>query len=387
MILAEIGISIEEYNVHNIYNAVDMSVFHGFENKISLKELQAKHGSPNRILNAKEVADVDGYDIWEYDFQKDKIDCYIKKNDSIVDYIYCEFTTPTNIYNLVKDKEIAAKIAGGKASINYLVDDFKTTIRILKQNESMNCALNIALDDNTDLISSGSLHDELEGINENTPIPMADFCEISSFNYRNKKITINCDVNELPNDTIMTRIKNDPYFGKQFCIISFGDKGVFSFLTPKILEEEADICLIFKGKLSGMTVKYKIKTKELLCSPTTARQRLRAMIDYDNMGLVHQVNFNSSKLKMSPRFIQNNTLYISITYLDPPIYTTDYLFKKLMNKSFLDNENPEQKIILLCAQSGIGLCYINTFSKNGIQTTYTAYYSNSELKSLRKLIK
>lgn len=364
-----------------------MSIFHGFENRISLKDLQTTHGNPSRILNAKEVADIDGYNIWEYDVQQDKIDCYIKKNDSIVDYIYCEFANPRNIYSIVKDKDIANKIVADKAFADYIVDDFKTTIRILKQKGSKSHAVNIALDDNTDLIDSESLQAELEKINENTPIPMADFCEISSWDYNNNVISINCDVNELPNGTMMNQIKNNSDFGKQCCIYFLGDKGQFSFLKPKILEEKADVHLVFKGKLSGATFTSKINVSDLLNSPTTALQRLKAMVAYDNMGLVNQASSASHILKMEPREIRNSILRISMTYATEPIDVTDSQFKKFISQSFLNEENPDQEIILLCAQCGIGLCYINTYAKNGLQKTYTANFSNGELKALRTLIK
>ncbi len=386
-ILTNLGWSIENYKVHNIYSAVDMSFFHGFENKISLKDLQTTHGNPSRILNAKEFADIDGYNIWEYNVEQDKIDCYVKKNDSIVDYIYCEFANPRNIYSIVKDKNTANKIVADKAFADYIVDDFKTTIRILKQKGSKSHTVNIALDDNTDLIDSESLQTELEKINEEAPIPMADFCEISSWNYNNNVISINCDVNESPNGTTMNQLKNNSDFGKQCCIYFLGDKGLFSFLTPKILKNKAEVNLVFKGKSSGLTITSKIHTGKILNSPTTALQRLKAIVAYDNMGLVNLSSSAPHILKMGPREIRNNILHISMTYVTEPIDITDSQFKKFISQSFLNEENPDQEIILLCAQCGIGLCYINTYIKNGLQKTYTANFSNSDLKALRTLIK
>ena len=166
-----------------------------------------------------------------------------------------------------------------------------------------------------------------------------------------------------------------------------GDKGLFSFLTPKILENKAEVNLVFKGKSSGLTITSKIHTGKILNSPTTALQRLKAIVAYDNMGLVNLSSSAPHILKMGPREIRNNILHISMTYVTEPIDITDSQFKKFISQSFLNEENPDQEIILLCAQCGIGLCYINTYTKNGLQKTYTANFSNSDLKALRTLIK
>lgn len=54
-ILTNLGWSIENYKVHNIYSAVDMSFFHGFENKISLKDCKLRMVIPAGFLMQKNL--------------------------------------------------------------------------------------------------------------------------------------------------------------------------------------------------------------------------------------------------------------------------------------------------------------------------------------------
>lgn len=379
--------NIETHKVHNIYGAVDMSLFHGFESKVTVDELRAKHGEPSRVLDAKDVAEVDGYDIWEYDVQNDKIDCYIKKGDNVVDYIYSEFTNPKDIHSIVKDRQLADEIIKGNTFADFIVDDFKSTIRILKQRNSANYAVNMAIDDNEELVGYSSLRDELERLSNSLPLTMGELCDISSCSYDNHIISINCDVNDSPNCDLIAKMKNDPDFGNQCVVFFFGYRGVLSNMASEIVKEKACINLTFKGKVSKATTTYKVNASELMKSPTTAMQKLKAAISFDNMGMVNLCNDEPSNLRMAPREMKNNVLYISMTYLTDPIDVTDDYFKDFITKSYLNNANPDQDIFITCAQSGVGVSYMNTYVKDGKQKTYTANFTNSELKALRTRIK
>ena len=380
--------NLRQYATHNIYSAVDMSLFHGFENKVTVAELRAKHGEPIKVLDGKKFADADGYDIWEYAFQQDTIDCYVKRGTGIVDYIYSEFAKPRKIHDIVKDRQLADSIVSANTFADYLVDDFKGTVRILKKRNSAKYAVNIAIDDNELLVGSESLREELEGINDNCPIPLAYFCNITSCSYDNKVMTINCEANETQNANVIEKIKSDSDFGNQFVTCFWGDKGMFSFLTPKILDEKADIKLVFKGNQSGSTAELYIDACRLLGSPTTALQRLKAMVAYDNMGTANiSDDADKPSVIMNPREIRDGVLYVSITYVAEPVDISEADFKRFVTKLFLSNENPDQEIVLLCAQSGIGLSFASTYSIMGRQKTYTANFTNSELKALREKIR
>lgn len=178
--------NIGQHATHNIYSAVDMSLFHGFENKVTVAELRAKHGEPIKVLDGKKFADANGYDIWEYAFQQDTIDCYVKRGTGIVDYIYSEFAKPRKIHDIVKDRQLADSIVSANTVADYLVDDFGGTIRILKKRNSTDYAVNIAIDDNDLLVDLEPLGDELQKLNSKAPISMDDLCAITSWSYANK---------------------------------------------------------------------------------------------------------------------------------------------------------------------------------------------------------
>lgn len=63
----------------NVYKDLDMDVFKGFVDKMTVGELIKEHGEPDTILDANEVAMVEGYDIYQYEFSDGTIDCYIPK--------------------------------------------------------------------------------------------------------------------------------------------------------------------------------------------------------------------------------------------------------------------------------------------------------------------
>ena len=63
MIEAERPVS---YNSSNVYKDLKMDLFKGFVNKISVEDLVKDHGRPDTILDADEVAAVEGYDIYQY---------------------------------------------------------------------------------------------------------------------------------------------------------------------------------------------------------------------------------------------------------------------------------------------------------------------------------
>ena len=103
MIEAERPVS---YNSSNVYKDLKMNLFKGFVDKVSVEDLVKDHGKPDTILDADDVAAVEGYDIYQYRFEDGTIDCYVAKmatkkltgamnNDSLnmkalVDYIYYE---------------------------------------------------------------------------------------------------------------------------------------------------------------------------------------------------------------------------------------------------------------------------------------------------------
>ena len=385
---AEENYNIMQHGVHNIYGAVDMSLFHGFENKVTVAELRAKHGEPSIVLDGKNYADADGYDIWKYVVQQDTIDCYVKKEGGIVDFIYNVFAKPHEINGIVKDKQLADEIMSANTFADYLVDDFKGTIQIMKKGGSSKYAISIAIDDNELLTDSQPLREELESSNDNFPIPLADLCDITAWSYDDKVMSINFDVKETPCRTI-EKIKSDPDFGNQCVTYLFGDRGRFSFLKPKIVDEKADINLVFRGMKTKSTAVFKVEAWRILAPPTTALQRIKAMIAYDNMGAANQCDDTGvpPTMIMNPREIKNNVLYISITYASDVGDMTDTSFKDHVVAMYLSKENPDQEIVLLCAQSGLGLSFSNTCFKNGKQKTYTANFTNSELKALREKIK
>ena len=65
MIEAEQPVSI---NTSNVYKDLDMDVFKGFVDKMTVGELIRAHGRPDSILDANEEAMVEGYDIYQYQY-------------------------------------------------------------------------------------------------------------------------------------------------------------------------------------------------------------------------------------------------------------------------------------------------------------------------------
>lgn len=366
-----------------------MELFHGFETKVTVEEMQDKHGEPSRVYDARKVSRVEGYDVWEYDIQFGKIECYVKKDDKVVDYIFRKFSEPRSLRQIVTDGQVARNLMADKKRVDYLSDDFKNTLVFFKQDASASSDLiaSIALDVDIPMPDE-PLRSKIETYRKTLPLALAVSCRMTSLSYKHHVVSIVCEVLGSSSDDIIARMKTDHGFGYQFALFLFGDKGVFSDMRAKLQEEKADIKLTFKSENSKAKTVFKINAGALLKSQTTARQRLKAIVAIYSMRLMN-LDYYKSERKME---LLDNVVYL--------LNTCEGSFKTQFKDCTLDNDSYYQDLLMTCAQSGVGLQFVFTCTDSETEMSYSnryighkkqnnsiERYNNDDLKRMRAEIK
>lgn len=378
-----LDIKLQDYQTGNIYSTLDMSTFKGFTDKQSINDLTKVHGEPDTILNVEEVAATDGYNIWEYKFSDGAIDCYIKKNDTIVDYLFFEPSSEFIKYtDFIKRKSLVDSISNEKAFASFIIDSQRNTVRI-RNTKDKKGILNIALNDNEELESDETLAQLITGIQESCPLQLSDFGVISNIYYKNKELTVECNVNELSDKDVSSLFFGDK-LSNAIGMMMWGNRGFLCPATPQLMKERPKVCLSFKGNRSNKIEKRDFKIGETLTWPTTNLRMLQANMDFNNIANSPLTSETLKFITPEPLRIEDGNFIIGHTVRDERAKRfgsiTDDQFQKFAEYTLSDPENPDWTMTELAYKCGLGIIYKLHIGDNGRELS--AYFNNRQILTL-----
>ena len=386
----------------NVYKDLDMDVFKGFVDKMTVGELIKEHGEPDTILDANEVAMVEGYDIYQYEFSDGTIDCYIPKvvdkkltggiledtliNDELVDYIYYGPNKNVPLKSFIKNDTILKQIPQGKSVVYYVGDPFRNFIRFRLAKENKGEILNIALNDVSMLQEQGALASIVNEWNEKLPISLGDFGYIDEMKFEKKFVTFTLCTNDSLID-IDEMTKENPSWDHTIAVRLFDKRGgVFHWLSDVVIREGAGVTLCLKNENND--VKTVSKSIDFSAFKNTFEkgisniERLQAFTEYENLTLPYSIDdeFTHEKLK-----IEDNLLVIPLEYEEeaPEVPQLDFNQIKLHEQQLLLNpDNPERNYYFLCFNCNYGVKKIYTFAGSG--KSIEIVFSPEEVKKVIK---
>lgn len=386
----------------NVYKDLDMDVFKGFVDKMTVGELIKEHGEPDTILDANEVAMVEGYDIYQYEFSDGTIDCYIPKvvdkkltggiledtliNDELVDYIYYEPNKNVPLKSFIKNDTILKQIPQGKSVVYYVGDPFRNFIRFRLAKENKGEILNIALNDVSMFQEQNALASIVNEWNEKLPISLGDFGYIDEMKFEKKFVTFTLCTNDSLID-IDEMTKENPSWDYTIAVRLFDKRGgVFHWLSDVVIREGAGVTLCLKNENND--VKTVSKSIDFSAFKNTFEkgisniERLQAFTEYENLTLPYSIDdeFTHEKLK-----IEDNLLVIPLEYEEeaPEVPQLDFNQIKLHEQQLLLNpDNPERNYYFLCFNCNYGVKKIYTFAGSG--KSIEIVFSPEEVKKVIK---
>lgn len=386
----------------NVYKDLDMDVFKGFVDKMTVGELIKEHGEPDTILDANEVAMVEGYDIYQYEFSDGTIDCYIPKvvdkkltggiledtliNDELVDYIYYEPNKNVPLKSFIKNDTILKQIPQGKSVVYYVGDPFRNFIRFRLAKENKGEILNIALNDVSMFQEQNALASIVNEWNEKLPISLGDFGYIEEMKYEKKFVSLTLCTNDSLID-IDEMTKENPSWDHIIAVRLFDKReGLFHWLSDVVIREGAGVTLCLRNENNGVkTVSKSIDFsafKNTFEKGLSNTERLLAFTEYENLTLPYSIDdeFTHEKLK-----IEDNLLVIPLEYEEeaPEVPQLDLNQIKLHEQQLLLNpDNPERNYYFLCFNSNYGVKKIYTFA--GSEKSIEVVFSPEEVKKVIK---
>jgi len=386
----------------NVYKDLDMDVFKGFVDKMTVGELIKEHGEPDTILDANEVAMVEGYDIYQYEFSDGTIDCYIPKvvdkkltggiledtliNDELVDYIYYEPNKNVPLKSFIKNDTILKQIPQGKSVVYYVGDPFRNFIRFRLAKENKGEILNIALNDVSMFQEQNALASIVNEWNEKLPISLGDFGYIEEMKYEKKFVSLTLCTNDSLID-IDEMTKENPSWDHIIAVRLFDKReGLFHWLSDVVIREGAGVTLCLRNENNGVkTVSKSIDFsafKNTFEKGLSNTERLLAFTEYENLTLPYSIDdeFTHEKLK-----IEDNLLVIPLEYEEeaPEVPQLDLNQIKLHEQQLLLNpDNPERNYYFLCFNSNYGVKKIYTFA--GSDKSIEVVFSPEEVKKVIK---
>lgn len=386
----------------NVYKDLDMDVFKGFVDKMTVGELIKEHGEPDTILDANEVAMVEGYDIYQYEFSDGTIDCYIPKvvdkkltggiledtliNDELVDYIYYGPNKNVPLKSFIKNDTILKQIPQGKSVVYYVGDPFRNFIRFRLAKENKGEILNIALNDVPIFQEQNALASIVNEWNEKLPISLGDFGYIDEMKFEKKFVTFTLCTNDSLID-IDEMTKENPSWDHTIAVRLFDKRGgVFHWLSDVVIREGAGVTLCLKNENND--VKTVSKSIDFSAFKNTFEkgisniERLQAFTEYENLTLPYSIDdeFTHEKLK-----IEDNLLVIPLEYEEeaPEVPQLDFNQIKLHEQQLLLNpDNPERNYYFLCFNCNYGVKKIYTFAGSG--KSIEIVFSPEEVKKVIK---
>ena len=386
----------------NVYKDLDMDVFKGFVDKMTVGELIKEHGEPDTILDANEVAMVEGYDIYQYEFSDGTIDCYIQKvvdkkltggiledtlvNDELVDYIYYEPNKNVPLKSFIKNDTILKQIPQGKSVVYYVGDPFRNFIRFRLAKENKGEILNIALNDVSLFQEQNALASIVNEWNEKLPISLGDFGYIEEMKFEKKFVTFTLCTNDSLID-IDEMTKENPSWDHIIAVRLFDKReGLFHWLSDVVIREGAGVTLCLRNEKND--VKTASKSIDFSAFKNTFEkgisnvERLKAFTEYENLTLPYSIDdeFTHEKLK-----IEDNLLVIPLEYDEeaPEVPQLDLNQIKLHEQQLLLNpDNPERNYYFLCFNSNYGVKKIYTFA--GSDKSIEIVFSPEEVKKVIK---
>ncbi len=202
--------------VRNIYKELDMSMFKGFVDLMPLQELFEKNGIPDTIIDAEDVAMVEGYNIYEYKYPKGDIDCYVKKGiatkDALVDYIYYEPKDNIKLVDFIIKDSLRTLIQNKKSEVFYIVDGIcNSPVRIRLFRKKRDEISNIALNDMSILKEKKDVSAYIQkNIKSYIPIQMGDLGLLSKIEFNNNELQLFLTVDESSSKRVLDIVKNNP---------------------------------------------------------------------------------------------------------------------------------------------------------------------------------
>ena len=386
----------------NVYKDLDMDVFKGFVDKMTVGELIKEHGEPDTILDANEVAMVEGYDIYQYEFSDGTIDCYIPKvvdkkltggiledtliNDELVDYIYYGPNKNVPLKSFIKNDTILKQIPQGKSVVYYVGDPFRNFIRFRLAKENKGEILNIALNDVPIFQEQNALASIVNEWNEKLPISLGDFGYIDEMKFEKKFVTFTLCTNDSLID-IDEMTKENPSWDHTIAVRLFDKREeLFHWLSDVVIREGAGVTLCLKNENND--VKTVSKSIDFSAFKNTFEkgisniERLQAFTEYENLTLPYSIDdeFTHEKLK-----IEDNLLVIPLEYEEeaPEVPQLDFNQIKLHEQQLLLNpDNPERNYYFLCFNCNYGVKKIYTFAGSG--KSIEIVFSPEEVKKVIK---
>lgn len=255
-------------SVRNVFSSTDMSVFGGFVDKIPVNRLVDIYGEPDSIYDAYESTNERGYDIYEYSIEGGQLDCYVENitNNQMknVEFIYYEPDVNIDLDNFVLDKGLLQHIKEKKCNVYYIADTFGNFIRKRVSTKDRTKILNIAYNDCTLLTMKNQTIKEMTNeIKEALPFELSDIGLLKGVNYSNNCLTLNIDVNELNDESIISMLKHTPSLIEDIAIFIMCEGGFFPFLDDVLLEKNASIKFDLVGKKSNLRITKALSSDEL----------------------------------------------------------------------------------------------------------------------------
>lgn len=374
--------------VENVHSMINMDIFKGFVDNMSVRDLINTHGRPSLILDAEEVASVEGYIIYEYNFPDGDIDCYIKQgvNESkaIVEYIYYEPKSNIKLKDIVINDSLCNILRNSQANVHYIGNKFYDIVRIRLNDKNKDEITNIALNDISLLDEEKDISSYCKESIEILPLQFGDFGEISKLDENNNELWIYITVNENTNHNVDSITKSFPNWYSILAIRMFGRFGLLCNMTQDIIRTKTQVKILLYGKDSKQTANACINAstfQNMFAIGHSNIEWLNNCVLYENLNLPQQLN---EWLTYGTRRIEQNYLVLRLDIKgEYERFNTDAEKLKRHDISLLeDPDNPNRDYIWLCERCNYGLKeeYYLVNSKD----TVTITYSPKEIKELIK---
>lgn len=395
MIEAERPVS---YNSNNIYKDLKMDLFKGFVNNISVEDLVKDHRRPDTILDAEEIAAVEGYDIYQYIFPDGTIDCYVPKigsqkqtgvisNDSLnmtalVDYIYYEPNKNIPLNDFILNDSLRSLIPTEKSVVFYLGDYFYDIVRIRLAKNNKNEILNMALNDVSMLNRDNNLSEFANEVIGKKPVSLGDLGTIMKTEYTKNMlsfsvVTNHCDIN------LKQFNSQNPSWANILVIRLFDEQcGIFRWMTDDIISKGAGITITLVDEKSNETIRRTVdysSFKDTFMKGISNIERLEAFTLFENLTYPYTIQ----KMTCEKLRIEDNYLILTFCFSEtiPKDYDADMSrLKKYEIKQLLDPENPERDKFALCHKCNYGVKKVYTFVDREIVIKFTP----EEVKNIMK---
>lgn len=377
MIEAERPVS---YNSSNVYKDLKMDLFKGFLDKVSVEDLVKDHGKPDTILDAEDVAAIEGYDIYQYSFEDGTIDCYVPKMatkkltgtitnatlnmEAIVDYIYYEPKNNIALNNFIVNDSIRALIPTGKSVVYYLIDPFYNIVRIRLNSRNKNEILNVALNDISLLEQNNNFYEFVNKVNGGEPVSLGDLGKIVKTEYTKKRLCFTVITNDQEMDLKLFDSQNPSWANIVARRLFEKQCGVFRWMTDDVIREGASVSITLVNEKNKKTIDRTVDSssfKHLFKNGFSNIDRLEAFAQFENLSFPFTIQNKMTHEKLR---IEGNYLIITLRFSEesPKNHNMDVSeFKDQQLKLLLDPENPERDNIALCFKSNYGIKKVFSF--------------------------